>query len=750
MERFKKYKGQLLFTLILVFAVLAMPFQNYTERTFSSSDITYGEEYAATVREENDTLIISEGPNPYLLNTENLYFKKGTYEVTFNILAYGEGSRVEICDPLVLNADNTSGEILAAAEIPLTGENIHLTFTVEEYVQTIQFRIFCDSPLVFGSIYLLSEQGLYNDPYIYAGLILLGSAILLWYRTQRKLRMDILILLGFAAVWASVPLSYTWLYDGHDLYFHYGRLFTLSESLVHGQFPVRMHSSMYLGMGYLCPIFYPEFFLYPFALLGILGMSPIGCYKALLLAVNFATAGVAYYSFSRLCGSRKIGSIAAFLYTLSMYRLINLYTRAAVGEVLAAIFLPLLLLGMYQLFMGNSRKWVTAALAFTALFQSHIISTMLAVGFGVLFAFCFLKHLREHKRLLHLGLAAVTTLLLNVWFLIPLLDHLRYSVYTLNDTRKLAGYSLFVSQLFDVGVNNPAALAEGSNTVTPEMPYSIGVVLLMGILLFIFTALRKKSKHIRLGYYCLGMGILALYASSSLFPWDFIQRFALLDKLAGSIQFASRFLPFATVFLCLTAAVGIYHFFNDSQQRQLLFILCAMVTIYSSGTYFSNYIEQSRAFVTRENQMDRSHDTDFLYLFDNQGDYFSVRRMYLQSASLEPSLGVTLSNCYRKGNNAGFTYTKAAALSNAYVDVSFNNYPYFHAYDSSGNPLETSLNELLRLRVLLPKAESDSITIRFELPFYYRLGDCISLGTAILLLGYFLIFKGLHRWIQSK
>lgn len=77
---------------------------------------------------------------------------------------------------------------------------------------------------------------------------------------------------------------------------------------------------------------------------------------------------------------------AAFFYTLSAYRLINLYTRSAVGEVLATVFLPLLMLGMYQLFYGNYKKWLTAVLAFTALFQSHMISTELALGFAVLFA----------------------------------------------------------------------------------------------------------------------------------------------------------------------------------------------------------------------------------------------------------------------------------------------------------------------------------------------------------------------------
>lgn len=747
MKFIRQYKGQLLFTLILFVVILMMPFQDYTERTILVEEMNYSEEAIGYVQTGDGILSVPDGLGEIIFHTDNLYFKKGSYEVTFNTPAASSGSYVEIYDPLYLNPDNTSGRVIASAELPASGDNVTLTFTIEEYVQCVQFRIRSNCALEFHSIYLLSERGLYCDPYIYAGMFLLASALLLLYRTRRRIRPEVLVLLAFAAVWSSLPLCYTWLLNGHDMYFHYGRLFNLSDSLMQGQFPVRIHSRMYRGYGYLTSIFYPEFFLYPFAVLGILGMSPIGCYKMLLICVNFATAGVSYYSFSRLLKSRRIGLIASFLYTLSMYRLINLFTRAAIGEVLATLFLPLLMLGMYQLFIGDSRKWLTAVLAFTGLLQSHMITTELSVAFGVVFALCFFRNLKEKGRLLHIVSAAVSTVLLNLWFLIPMLDHMRYSVYALGDTRQLSGYSLFAVQLFDVGVNNPAAMAEGPNTISPEMPYSVGVVLLIGSLLFLLTCLQshRKDKRTRLGIYCLVMGVLALYASSSFFPWDAVQRIELLNRLAGSIQFAARFLPFATLFLCVVSALGIYGFFAGREQKQMLFLLCAVLTIYSSGSYFSNFTEQAEAFVTKETQLDHSQDTDDMYLIDNNGERFSVRRMLLQDTSFEPSEGVTLTDCYREGTNAGFTYAKSSGSSQAYVDVSFNYYPDYHACDEDGNELETSLNELLRLRIFLPEAASGTITVHFKLPGFYRISDSVSLLTAILLAALLLVSRRKSR-----
>ena len=743
MNLLRQYKGQLLITLILFLVILFMPFQDYTERTFPLEEMNYPEDVIGLVQTENGLLCVPDNAGSVTLTSSRYYFKQGTYEITFDVRSHAEGNRVEVVDPLFVQPDNTSGKVLASAPIPTTGELVHLTFTVDEFSQCVQFLVHTESATEYASAYLMSQRGLYRDPYIYGGLLLFASALLFIYRTRRKVRPEVLVLLAFAAVWSCLPLCFTWLLQGHDLFFHYGRLFNLSQELAQGHFPVRIHSGMYRGFSYMCSVFYPEFFLYPFAFLGMLGMSPIGCYKLLLAGINFATAGVSYYSFSRLFRSRTPGLAAAFLYTLSMYRFINLYTRAAVGEILATIFLPLLLLAMYQLFLGDSRRWFTAALAFTTLFQSHLITTELSIGFCIIFGLWNIRRLKDKKRLLHLVLGAVSTLLLNLWFILPFLDHMRYDVCALNDVRNLAGYSLYPLQIFSPTAMNPAGEALGRGSIAGEMPYAIGLPLLFGCLLFVFTWLQKKHKdfHLKLGACGLILGILCLYASSCYFPWEAVQRIGIINRLAGNIQFASRFLPFATLFLCLTSAVGICEFFKSRDSRKLLFILCGLLTAYTTGSFLSSYSNDAPAFVSWENQMDHVMDTDTLYLLSDNHEYFSVRKMWLQDVTFTPSEQVTLTDCSRRGTDAAFTYAKGEGVSDAYVDVPYNYYPYLRAYDSAGNRLETSHGELIRLRVHLPDALTDTVTIRFELPGYYRAGDVISLLTGALFLALWILSR---------
>lgn len=734
MNLIRTCKGQLLGTLLLFIAILIMPFQDYTERRLTAADMNYPEASAGIAGETGEDLYIPEGAGKLTLESDPYYLKKGSYQVTFSIVTAAEDNSVEVVDALSLQEDNTAGHVLAESLVSPEENLITLSFTIEDYVSCVRFLVQSSSALEFQGIYLLSETGLYQDPLIYACLLLLCSGLLLLYRSRRKIRPEILLLLAFAAVWSSVPLCFPWLPKGHDMYFHYGRLFALSEDLYSGSLPVRIHTSMFQGFGYMSPVFYPETLLYPFAFLIRLGLSPIGCYRLLLLSVNLATAGVSYYAFSRLCRSRNIGLVTAVFYTLSTYRLINLYTRAAIGEVLASVFLPLLLLGMYQLFYGDSKRWFAACLAFTGLFHSHMISTILALGFSVLFGLFSIRRLKEGRRLLHLIVAGSVTVLLNLWYMIPLLYMLRLPVAFLGDSRNLAGYSLYAIQLFDTALNNPAGVAEGRGSIAGEMPYSIGLLLLAGSLLFVMLCFRKKTKlpvrQKRLGFWCLTLGALSVYASTIYFPWEALQKIGIINQVAGTIQFASRFLPFATLFLCIVSAIALHGFSRERPIRQLLFFGCLFFLTWSAGSYFSNFSNEAEVYVSWNEQMDHAEDSDALYLINDSGDYVSERRIRAQSIIFTASDGVALSSVSRDGTKAAFSWEKSDAEGESWVDVPLNYYPFYHAFDENGKELATKTGEMLRLRVLLPEeADSGTVTVSFEIPALWHVGDAVSLLT---------------------
>ena len=195
------------------------------------------------------------------------------------------------------------------------------------------------------------------------GAVLTALLVLSWDQTERgrKNRRDMAVVLC-AAAFACMPLLWRGVYDGHDLFFHLNRIEGIANGLRNGQFPVRIHSSTLLGYGYAAPEFYPELFLYFPALLRNLGVSLCACVRVFEACIHLATAVSCYLCVRGMMNSRRVAVGASVLYTLCIYRLVNVYTRATLGESLAMVFFPVVMLGLYEVLRRDERKWPLLAL----------------------------------------------------------------------------------------------------------------------------------------------------------------------------------------------------------------------------------------------------------------------------------------------------------------------------------------------------------------------------------------------------
>ena len=195
-----------------------------------------------------------------------------------------------------------------------------------------------------------------------------------------KNRTLILVLITF---FTSLPLftPYMFKYEGHDLYFHLLRIEGVVEGIRSGQFPVRLQPNWLEGFGYGVSFFYGDALLYFPAVLRMLGMGVQTAYKCFVLFINILSVGIAYYSFKRLFQDEKMGLLGCMLYTTSIYRMVCIYIRAAVGEYCALIFLPLILVAVYEILWKDERyanlqdSWLIGTIGFSGLILTHIIST---------------------------------------------------------------------------------------------------------------------------------------------------------------------------------------------------------------------------------------------------------------------------------------------------------------------------------------------------------------------------------------
>ena len=392
------------------------------------------------------------------------------------------------------------------------------------------------------------------------GAVLTVLLALSWDKTERgrKNRRDAMILVC-AAAFACMPLLWRGVYDGHDLLFHLNRIEGIASGLRNGQFPVRIHSSTLLGYGYAAPEFYPELFLYFPAALRNLGVSLSASVRVFEACINLATALACYLCVHSLMRSRRAAVGASVLYTLCIYRLVNLYTRATLGESLAMIFFPMVLLGLYEVLRRDEKRWPLLALGMTGVCMSHLLSTLFSVLFcAIAAAFSLPKLMREKRRFLAILKAAAITVLCCVWFYVPMMQY--------------SGDGVSTSVVLDAQENvlQPGgffvAFAGDMNADIPEdFAYTIGVVpglaLLVGCALLLVRRYAQGKAAMdgkdRAALALCALGAAALIGATDAFPWELVcslrRPFSTFFK---QIQFPWRLVGVAVPMMSMAAAWG--------------------------------------------------------------------------------------------------------------------------------------------------------------------------------------------------
>lgn len=543
-------------------------------------------------------------PTAYIRHNSGLFFQMeydflqaGDYvlEATYSDLP--SQSRLSIHSQTLVDENNRQGVILSEEVITETEGIVSMTFHLDTDTRSVIFSHDAgDDNAVFSQINLQSVRLMDRDNYFLGGCFILTAVFVLFFgRTlcDKKFRIPLLLLLiGFLA---SLPLMNDSLKVGHDIKFHLARIEGLYQGLRSGAFPVRINPIQAKGFGYLSSTMYPQLFLYPIAMLRFLRVSTMLCYKLLLFATSTATAFITYYSVKGITKSERIGLLSTVLYTFSAYRLNDLYTRAAIGEVLAMVFFPLVAWGIYEVFWGNSKKWYILALGVSATLQCHLLSTEMCLLFLVATGFLWLATGKRQGMAGRIGyclIAAIMTLLWNMGLWLPILffSGEGLQVYSLRSDVSLS--SAYFSQMFTFfseadGPNRLPGYTQG------EMPLSVGGILLVcSILLVVSLAGKAKEEYTsseKFALTCLYMGSFAVLLSSHAFPWQELQKIEWLSQTMSSLQFVWRFLAPASFFLCVAGSVGIVSFQERFVRANWLIPLLIVVQLCSTAYYFDRF-----------------------------------------------------------------------------------------------------------------------------------------------------------------
>lgn len=483
-------------------------------------------------REKTGYGIVNGGPG--------LSLQCGTYQLFWEIESDGENQ-------VLLTTDNQVDCFPSSFITPAGKNSGTVQFTLLDESLNLEFLVDFESGtyLRVGTISLTGPRNT-DRIWLVTFALLFCIAFAVFVRLNLiKNRNDLfhVICLMAAVILTALPAFRFSIYLGHDGSDHIERLKSLTGALLQGQFPVRISGTLFNGYGNAIAAFYPAFFLYPSALMMLLHASPQFAFQTLLVFLNILTAVHMDLCASSIFKKRSVGLIAALLYLFAPYRISDMFTRVAIGEMAAMAILPLVILGFYQCLAGDKKYWSILSVSFMLLLNVHVLSTALFTIFAVLVSLVLFPKLVREKRIQCLMLSVGMALLLSLSTLAPMLTFFKQGIDTSGLLTLLEENTLTIGNLLGI---------EGVNTyVWDKASRSVGAGILIAFACFIYLEFhdREHSESRKVARSCIVIGIVFGIMTTGLFPWRLLSQ--LTGQKSDFFQFPFRLLVFVDLFLSL-------------------------------------------------------------------------------------------------------------------------------------------------------------------------------------------------------
>ena len=605
--------------------------------------------------------------------------------------------------------------------------DIHIEKQNEPVVQQIVFDVFTevdsllvtikgteDTDISIDSVELSVSPA--NDRRFTITFLILGLSICLLMLTSGKLSRDQLaagLLLILIACFASVPCFKDDLSVGDDMYYHWERLTGLISSLKSGQFPARMYPTMNNGYGGVAPVYYPDLFLYPLALLVMAGSSMQYAFHIYIIFTNLLTSFAMYALARRLLKNPEGALIAAMLYVLSVYRLTDLYSRSALGEVMAMAILPLVLLALLEIIYEDKRKWPFLSIAAALLFRAHMITVLFAFVLCAGICLFSLKTIVSQKRIPSLVAAVLGALMLCMPILLPLWTFTQSGVTARMMMRTTSLKAIEPAQLFFSSLDMNG---EWPNEHLLNKAIELGIPLLAGTVFYVYDEIKrpdKSSDGIVLKGFCV-FGLIAAFMSTTWFPWDRVDIWT--NYISKYIQFPWRLVLISVCLLTVPAAKSYAGLGSKAMIVVLAFCLCTALPLERQLTLHLETVPYGRT-------------PEWLHLY---GDYNFEGT--IASLAAERDVRMEGEGEIQLISRVGDKMT-VQLKTGSDTDVSLPLYA-FEGYEVSfnGKKIESYRGAENRLTAKLPSNADGRLTIKYAGRKIWRLGEAAGLITFLLLI----------------
>lgn len=550
---------------------------------------------------------------------------------------------------------------------------------------------------------------------------------------------------------------------GHDIAFHSARVFFAQNALEHFKIPTYL--SCFDTLAYADQIMYPSLFIYIPAIINMFTKNiflSINIFNIMIIVLGFL---ISYISAKIISKSTFVAIIFTIVYNIFFYNLFNIYDRYALGEVIAVIFIPLFIAGLYNIYFEENKNIMIYVLGFTAIMQSHVITTFYLSIFLVIFATFFIRLTLSKKVFIELIKANVLFLLLNAWFIVPFVDYyLNGHIFFSNPDVFDVTYVAHFQNLFAI-TDETKYLAKSSNHFGIEsiIIYFINLSLLIGLKRY------KDKEGFNNNEYNLSLLSFITFNIYLIFTFhniilDSLLNIEIFNKLYFIQQFSQRIIGRSYVFLCISLALSMKIFSEFFNKKLKIIIRLVIVLLLITVTFMcnKNYIYETKIKADSPDlplePLSMLIYNDYRVHFENGegSEYKNITTTKNESfEEIKTNTdNIVIDNYQRDYLNIDFEY-EIKDFDNSqdyFIDLPFYNYRYFKVRNNNNDVLSTYYgNDKNNVRIKLV-SDKDKLSLRFEPPLSWIITKYILFLTILFLFRKKIIaaFNAVYRFIKNN
>lgn len=521
-------------------------------------------------------------------------------------------------------------------------------------------------------------------------------------KENKDLSTGFILAVSFITVFlACLPLFTVNCIQGHDIDYHLLRIEALKTGILNGLPFLRVNMLFFGGEGYASSLFYPDFLLYIPALLRSAGTGinlSFHIFVAFCIIAGFVSM---YFSMKYISESSAAALISAVAFTLCQYHIDDIYTRAAVGEFTAFIFLPLIAAGLYDLcYKEFDKPWLLLA-GMSGVILCHTLSTVFALILcGIFVIIRFRVFIDKPVKLLKLGVTAVLTLCLTAFYWIPVLEQMSHNGFKYKDSVFDLNYEkLLIKEIFE----NDAG----------RMGVALFILLLSALLIK-----HNGDKIIRFADISAVTGLVFALCTTGFFPWN------RLGKYLTSVQFPWRLFIMTSLLLSIAAGIYIEKYAGLKKEAAVAAVLALMMV-----SVVSNFGRTDEGYYSYS---DDYYDEVKFTKSVIGGEWLPESVTERGRLGIAPDMAVNDRGekiaVTRKGNTLS-----VESGGSQYLDVPFIYYLGYRAVDEKGTELMTD-GSGDNGRVRVQTAGSERIKVYYGGTVLQKSADIVSLVTAAALI----------------